>query len=434
MAFFSVFRSKGIDSTTRRGLRVGIYEGLSSVVLANLLAGPFLTAYLLHIGANTQQIGIVLALPALMNMLQIVGAIFMQRITSRRRAYVISGIINRIVGISTGLIPFLLPKDMWVITYIVCYAMWSITSSLLGIVWTSLISDMVPKQVRGSYFGIRNIWSALIGSGFVFALGYIMDRYEGELGFNILYLLGAATVVLNVWLFFRYPDPPFEKSTERRVGRMVMKPLQDKLFIRAILFLAFWVMLTSLAHPFFSYVMLDVMKISYTWVSVFFIVERVFSMGGFLVWGKLTNRFSTRRLLLWTLPLIAMTCVLWGAIAIIPAIPVLLLIFALNGFGSGGFGQMVFIFIIGEDTPKADRPMFIGIYAGITGIAGFFGPIIGGYVFEALKNSEQWIVQYGFFTAVGVVLLLYAMFLGPLAFQTKKHRKEQLAALIGKSQ
>src|SRR5690606_13441712 len=139
----------------RQGMQVAVIEGIWAMLLLTMLSGPFLTAYLLYLGANSTQIGLVLAIPALANLLQVLAAVYMQRITNRKRAFILFTSVHRLIGLSTGAIPFLLPKELWLVSFIIIYFLYCAINAFAGVIWTSLISDMVPAQVRGKYFGIR---------------------------------------------------------------------------------------------------------------------------------------------------------------------------------------------------------------------------------------------------------------------------------------
>lgn len=416
MNLIGVFRYRRTDSARRKGLRVAVYEGIPSAVFSQLLSGPFLTAYLLYLGASTQQIGIVLAIPALANLLQVFGAVLLQRFENRRLVYIVLGSMHRGFGVLTGAVPFLFPQELWVAVYIGTFTIMSISASLLSVVWSSLISDMVPNKVRGQYFGFRNIALGAVGSLCLFITGIIMERLPGEAGFNTMYLIGAVAVIINIIFFFFYPNPPFEKSQTHSAGGLLLKPFQDSFFFRALLLLAVWTLLASVAQPFYSYVMLDVLGLGYQWVSTMTIIQTVAAMLGFYVWSQLSKRYSTRALLMLSLPIIAFSCMLWSAISFLPVILVLIAVHLLTGFGSGGYGQMAFIFIIG-DTPKAERPSYIAVFYAITGLAGFVGPMAGGYIFEMFADAPLWVQSYGIISIAGVILMALALLAGPAVFR-----------------
>jgi len=416
MNITSIFRYRKNDSPQRKGMRVAVYEGAVAVVITYLLAPPFLTAYLLYLGANSQQIGIVLAIPALANLLQMITAALLQRFPNRKAVYIFFGSIHRVAAVATGAVPFLFPKELWIPVYIAMFGIASVSTSMLNVVWSSLISDMVPEQVRGSYFGFRNIVGGATGSLFMFTMGVVLDRFPGAEGFYIIYAVGIAAAVANIILFTLYPNPKFERSKSASAAGHLSVPFRDGAFLRVLLFLTGWTLLANLAFPFFSYVMLDVLGIGYQAVSTLTILQTFAAMAGYYVWGRLSVRYSTRTLLLRSLPVIAAACLAWGAMAALPAIAVLVAVVILTGFGTGANAQVVFIYVIGE-TPKADRPAYIGAYYTITGIAGFLGPTAGGAVFEALRDAPLWVQSYGVFLAVGAALLTLALAIGPRVFR-----------------
>ncbi|MBK1678734.1 MFS transporter, partial [Rhodospirillum rubrum] len=178
------------------------------------------------------------------------------------------------------------------------------------------ISDMVPAKVRGRYFGIRNTILNALGALTLFVGGVILDRYPGSEGFLILFIISWIAISANLSLFFLYPDPPFEHSSERQFKAMIRKPLADSTFIRSTLFLAAWLFLQTLIVPLYSYAMLDVLHISYSVVSIMTVAQTMVMMIGFYVWGNLNARFSNRTLLYWTLPLIAGSCLSWGLLSV----------------------------------------------------------------------------------------------------------------------
>jgi MFS family permease len=137
-------------SPNRRSLLAATFEGFPACVLMQLLGGPFLTGYLLYLGASAQQIGF--------------------------------------------------------------------SNALGSVVWTSLISDMVPAAVRGRYFGIRNTILGGVSSIVLFIGGQILEHYPGGQGFNVLFIICGICALLNMTAYFFYPNLPFETSTGIGLG------------------------------------------------------------------------------------------------------------------------------------------------------------------------------------------------------------------------
>lgn len=414
-------RVKKAQSAQRKHLLTATYEGVPAIAIYTLLGIPFLTGYLLYLGATSFQVGFVLALPSLANVVQIAVAFLMQKIENRKLALLLTGGGHRVLWTLTGVIPFVFPQDWWVPAYILLFSIACMFNSAASVVWSSLISDVVPAPIRGRYFGIRNtiLWG--VSSLCMLIGGQILDHFSDKQGFAILYIVCAVFTVMNLYFYWLYPNPPFEKSRESGPIRMISKPFKDRIFFRAMMFISIWLLLQGIAVPLFSFVMLDIMKISYFWVSLVTTVQTLVMMFSYYFWGNLNARYSTRSLLLWTFPIIALSCLLWSVVSIFPALLVLIAIHVLFGVGNGGYTLLVFNFTIG-DTPKADRPMFIAVFAAITGLAGFIGPLVGGKLYEWVEPMNYWMQAYGISTGIGVILILVAIFAGPAVFKDKRRK------------
>lgn len=395
----------------RNHLRIATAEGIPATIFATLLGGPFLTGFLLYLGATAGEIGFVIALTTLVNVGQVIVAFLIQRLHKRKWVLILSVFLHRVLWGATGLVPFIFAKELWVPAFIMLYISAFVANAVIGVVWASLIGDIVPGRLRGRYFGIRNTILNALGSITLFVGGFLLDKYPGGQGFLILYIIVWICVVMNVVIFLFYPDAPFERSAETKFVPMLRKPLYDGLFMKATWFLACWLLLQTLVVPLYSYVMLEVLHVSYSITSTMTVVQTIFMMISFYFWGNMNARFSNKTLLYWTLPFIAASCIAWSLNAIIPTVLALLIIHMLLGVGVGGFNQLSFNFIIG-DTPKNDRPMFIAVYSAITGLTSFIGPLVGGKIFEWIEPLPRWMQVFGFQTAVGILLLLLALTVG----------------------
>lgn len=401
----SMFRQRRKFSESRKALWISTIEGIPAVISLTLLGGPFLTGYLLYLGATSSQIGFVLAITTFVNIAQLGIAFLLQKLTYPKWTMVGLVAVHRLLWGATGLIPFLFDKDVWVISYIVMYTVAFLANAGAGIIWTNMMGDIVPAPVRGRYFGIRNTIVSAVGSLALFIGGQILNAYPGGTGFHILFIV---IFVFNVWdivMFMIYPNLPLSKSNETQLGPMIRKPLRDKQFIRAVMFLAAWLFVQNMILPFYSYMMLELLHLPYNMVSIITVVQTLMSMASLYVWGNLNAKYNNKFLLLCTLPVIALSCLSWSLIAVMPTLVGLFVAHALVGIGTGGFNQMAFNFIIG-DTPKSERPMFIAMYSAITGFAAFLGPITGGLVFEWLTPAPSWVQTWGVTGLLGVCLFI----------------------------
>ncbi len=394
-------------------MRLSIYESITGVVIFQLLSGPYLTGYLIHLGANAAQIGLVLAIPPLANVIQLLSALWMQRVKSRLRPIVFGLGFCRIVWVLTGFIPFFLPQEAWVITFILMFFFSWVAAAASSLIWSSLISDIVPEEVRGRFFGVRNTIAFTVGSISIIIGGLLLQRYPGDIGFAIIYAISGILVVINVIQLSLHPDAPFVKSEAKSDRELFLKPLRDRLFFGTTAFLSVWIFVQNLVIPLFTYVMLELMKLPYfPHVSIILTIQNVAMVASFYIWGSLNAKMPTQKLLLWTLPILALCCMAWGMVEWMPVVVVLVIVHVLLGIGVGGFNQLAFVYVVG-DTPKSERPMYIAFFSALTGFMGFVGPVVGGLVYQGLRPFPEWIQVYGFSATVGCILMVLAILVAP---------------------
>jgi MFS family permease len=406
------------ESVNRRSLRISLIEGIPANILGNLLGGPLQTVYLTYLGFTAFHIGLVLAIPPFALLIQIFIAFAMQKWQNRRFFVALFGIVHRTLWVGTGLIPLTFTEDSWIPIYLALWLVSMISGQAGGVIWTSLMADVVPPAVRGKYFGIRNTVHWAVVCITLLAGGQIMEWLPGPKGFTVLFAISALCVVWNGWALSRYPNPPFQPSESGRSLKLFVRPFTDRRFLSATIFISAFILLQNIVIPLFSYVMLEIMDISTSKVTMIIMLQNLVMMVSYYYWGVLNSRYSTNALLLWTFPLIAASCAVWAGMAILPALLILIVVHILLGFGFAGYNLLVFNFLIG-DSPKSERPMYVAVFSALTGIAGFIGPIGGGWLYDKASNGPLWVQTYGIATFAGVALLVLSLAIAPFVFKSR---------------
>jgi len=418
-------------SSYRKPMRICFIESMPSQIIFMTLGGPYLTGYLLYLGASSLEVGIASAIPALTNVMQLLAALAMQYFTNRKLVMVLFGSIHRVMWVSTGLVPFLFPEDVRVTAYLLMMLVAYISNGIAGVFWSSLVADYVPPRLTGRYFGLRNAVMYTVGSAALFVSGLLLDGYGESIGYSIIYIICAVAMVVDITLLSLHPNVEFVKSQEADPGKRFMKPMRDAAFFRTSLFIAIFLFFYGAVVPFYNYLMLDVLMIRYSWVSVITIIHYVAMIIAYYVWGRLNDRYSTRQLLLWALPFIGLSSLAWGLIGWVPVLPLMMLIHILLGIGLGGYNLLNFTFVIG-DTPKADRPMYIGVFTALTGLTTFAGSTAGGVLFDWLATMSTKLQLYGMTLSIGLVLVLMMAIWGKRVFGASWTVARQRARTVGR--
>ncbi|WP_165822384.1 MFS transporter [Paenibacillus montanisoli] len=407
-------------SVFREGMVNAHYEAVSSTIFMNLIAGPYLTGYLLFLGADASQLGLILSIPLLANAIVVIlSAYLMEYYPNRYRTTLISILFHRIFLLGTGLIPFVWPKADWVPVFIVLFVIGCMSGSLSATPSVTLLADLVPRKFRANYFGIRFTLGGIAASVTLLTIGWGLDRLPMSTGFALLYCCGLAVSLLNMVHYGRYPNLLYSSAGNSLSWKFMFEPLRDRSFFKAVLFVSFWLMAQGATISLFSYVMLELMKTNYAWMGISNTLLTVVSIGATFIWGRLNMKWSTRKLLLWVFPLNAIAVLFWGLQAFLPDTLMLIIVYTMLGISLSGFNLLTFQYVI-SDTPKEGRSMYYAVWVSITSLFGFFGPLVGGKLLNSLKSWPFWFQEYGLFVCIGALMLAASLSISFIVFSAKQ--------------
>src|SRR5688500_16459108 len=93
-----------------KGLKMVILDGLASEAMTTLTGGAFIVAMAILLGANNLQLGLIAALPTLVNLFQLISIWLVRRFNNRRGITVVFSFLARFPLIIIGLLPLLWPE------------------------------------------------------------------------------------------------------------------------------------------------------------------------------------------------------------------------------------------------------------------------------------------------------------------------------------
>jgi len=182
-------------------LRLSVFEGSLFGVYWNIVAGVIINGLALALGARPIHFAILNGLPLLSQVFGLLAARIVQTRDIRKPFVLITEGISRACWIFVPLLIFFPPDSDARIWFVLAVAAVShIVHSGGAVGWISWISDLVPEQIRGVYFGARSAVIGLVSMiGLTFASSYA-DTIHREFGdgtryINALLLLVGISVV-----------------------------------------------------------------------------------------------------------------------------------------------------------------------------------------------------------------------------------------------
>ncbi|MBN3958096.1 MFS transporter [Nostoc sp. NMS8] len=307
----------------RQSLRALTYESVFAALLYSIIGGALLSNFLLELGAGPVEIGLLAAIPQMVNLLQPLGAYLVNRSTSFRWYFLCIFIPSRLLWL------ILLPA-IWLVTSsrITGYQVIQLTLAILLVAniieafgrapWLGWSAVLVPQRLRGRYFGFRNSILGLTNLVGVPLLGLVVSAWPGGTlqGYGTVLVIGIVLGLISVGCQFWMTDinPQLLKVGDSDTSQphgMDFSLFKDANFLKFVLYLSIWCFAVNISAPFFNLYMLDNLDIDISVVTIYHGLGTGANMLMLLLWGKLADRIGNRPILLLVGVLVAVTPLLW---------------------------------------------------------------------------------------------------------------------------
>lgn len=422
---------KTSKAAIRRSLRASTLDGVFATLFSNATGGALLSSFLLDLGANSTEIGLLAATPMLANLLQPVGA-YLSELSNSRHSYCLW-----IYGVSRSLWIFLAIGIAWanwqqVDLHLLLLGTLGITllSHLLGALgsaaWLSWMAVLVPRRLRGRYFGIRNSAANLTNLISIPLLGYLVSHwYGGSLeGYSVVLTLGIAFGLISLMFQNFMVDvnpqvqhslPARSSSSERSTSELSTPSSNQTSLIAFLIYFTLWTFAVNLSAPFFNIYLLNTLHFDISRVTLYNSLSAAANLALLIFWGKIADRLGNRPLLLGVGILVGITPILWVGTGV-DSLSIWLWFPLLHMLGGGTWAAIDLCsnnLQIGI-APVQKQTSYFGLVAAIAGISGALGTIAGGF----LAQMEMIGGILGLF-ALSSLLRLVALL--PLIFVHEQH-------------
>jgi MFS family permease len=367
----------------KESLSISWKEGIPASMMLGVM-DYYLIPFGLYLGATNRVVAILSALPHLAaSMAQIWAVEVVRRAGSRLRVA---------VATAAGQAVMLLPMAALALAdfpgrlaaLVALAVVFRVLNNLCGTAWSSLMSEYLPPNRRGAYFGWRARVAGLAGLAGT-ALGGLlltgMKPVSLAWGFVALFAAAAAMRFLSAGMLSRMTELPLRSTPESDFTfLMFLRRFRESNFVKFVLFVASILFTTHLAAPYFSVYMLRDLQLGYFTYMLIHLAAAVGSLAAFPVWGRNADVVGNARILKTTGRLVPVIPLLW-LVSRDPAYLVLVEFFA--GFVWGGFNLCAANFIYDAVTPEK-RVRCLGYFNLISGVAIFSGAMIGGFLADRL--------------------------------------------------
>ncbi len=374
------------EQEVEQGLKALIKDGIASQAMSTFTGGVILVALAVELNASNLVIGLLAAIPALLQLLQLPSIYLVEKVQNRRLIVVLSALLCRLPWLLIAIIPFIISKTAALGLVLGGVFVHSALASVANCAWNSWMRDFVPEKSMGTFFSKR--MQITIGVGLILTLlagGFIdwwKQSYPEEVlyGYSLLFILGFLAGMIGVYFISKIPEPKMNPITPHLL-KTLAPPFKDANFRSLILFTLAWSFAVNLAAPFFTVYMLQSLELGMSLVVIFSVLSQLFSFYFLNVWGKCADRFSNKSVLAVSGPLF-LFCILGWTFTTMPekyflTIPLLILIHILMGIATSGVA--IASSNIGlKLAPRGEATSYLAVNTIISSIGAGIAPILGG--------------------------------------------------------
>ncbi|MEG0865026.1 MAG: MFS transporter, partial [Clostridia bacterium] len=365
----------------------------SMATVDQLSGGIYLAALMVYLGMSDADIGIVLSVGSLAALFQLLTLRFGFLRQKKKLITCLMG-FQRVWMALFFVIPFFpISQTAKVSILVVGYSLSRILITLGGPATSTWISELVPIEIRGRYFGTKDAISMAVMSLVLLVSGMIIDRFEGELRTTAFAILAVMVLVLSLcglFLYWKARDTcaAAAKAKPKTMGMLAqIKHCFAQASFRKIFFLdCLWMLTFYIAAPYNAGYSIKQLAIHFTFLSVVGFVGNIARIFIARKMGKLADRHGMARMLRYAVGIFGIHYLIWALMVPSNAQPMYLVMQALSSLawsfiGVGQFGIKL------DLMPEEERPMQFAVSAALSGVVGFGMSYAGGLLLAALEKT-----------------------------------------------
>ena len=424
--------------TIRTSLKASTADSVLASVYSLGTGGILLSNLLVELGASPVVFGMLSSIPMLVNLIQPLGAYLSERSTSRFQYSLRTHGIGRllwlvlVIGIASVSWGVLNTHQLVILTLLIV-----LFSSLLGGLgtasWLSWVAMIVPRQLRGRYFGTRNSAASLTNLVCVPMAGLVVSHwYGGTLqGYGVVLLtsivfgiMGLGCQYFQVDMNPRSENTYYSKLTQTsEIQSEVTKDESSEVlqsihlpqdqsansiwknsnFLIFLLYFSFWTLAVNLSSPFFNLYMLDTLNLDVSYVTIYNSLQAGATLLMLILWGKLADKIGNRPILICIGILVGITPLLWLGIGVNRLdiwlwLPLLHILIGGTWAAIDLCSNNIQLGIV----PTKNQSIYFAIAAAVAGASGALGTTIGSFLIQFAQFGGL----LGLFTLSGLFRLV----------------------------
>ncbi len=399
-------------------LRVANYDVAFATAFGTLVAGPFLVGFVQSLNGSALELNILSAVPSLLGILQLPGAIWGRGFKSYKKFVMPSAITWRAFYIPFAFLPLLpWPNEFRLAVIFLSVILASIGAMLTGSIYNDWLAEMVPADSRGYYFSRRSAIATITGAFIGIVGAFILDAFKKAnleaKGFSVVFSIGVVCAAISLSFFVRMRDVerknPIKQGLKEGIANLA-NPFRDREYRQVLVFLGVTMFAQTFAGNLFAAFGLKTLNLDYKIIQGAGFMHALGTVVFFRLWGFVSDKYGNKPVLALTSIMLSLNPIPWmlckpgnhtlDSIILLSSHPLMAL-------GWSGWSLCQFNIMLATAKP-AERASYMGAGMALSALVGGVSPITGALVFDQLRGGFSEEVAYKTVFGLSVVLRLIA--------------------------
>ena len=380
-----------------RALKMANVDVAFATAFGTLVGGAFLVGYVKELGGSDIWIGWLAAIPSLLGILQIPGAIWGRGFDSYKRFVLPGGLLWRLLYVPLIFLPLLALDDglkLWVLG--LCVSVAAACVLPVNPIYNDWLAELIPSTSRGWFFSRRNAIAAGVGAAIGTLGALVLDYFKGEdlpdLGYAVIFGIGVLCAAISFAAFMAMKDlkraNPIRQPLRQSLAAFAV-PLRDKSFRNVLIFLGVFVFAQTFAGNLFSAYAIETLKLPFTSIQLAVAAHAAGSIALGPFFGFLADKYGNRPLLFMVGLGLTLTPAIW--LVCTPGETLantiyLILGHVYSGAVWGGVAVCQFNLLLAT-AKEDDRANYLGVGMALQAIIGGIAPLMGAEMMAWLRGS-----------------------------------------------
>lgn len=302
-----VFRQS--ENQIKKDFSFSVKDGIFWVLM-NSIAVTFLIPYLISLGANAFQVGLVQAFPFFItSFLVLISYRILKLFDSKKHAVVSFITLQALLWIPLAVAHYFFTSQVTIWLVIFIYTLIVGAGMIVNPIYMDWIRKLFPTSKMGFFIARKNIIIELISIIPIFIIGYFLDFMKTKndfLGFTIIFICASLFRLISSRFLnkmHKTEDKEYilklveEKKTESTFKSFKKEIFKDKSFMHFLIFVIISFIGIHLATSYVTYFILEHLKyttVEYIWWRISFILGTVL---GLSYWGYVSDKYSPSKVL-----------------------------------------------------------------------------------------------------------------------------------------